>query len=119
MDQIVVELCRSAMEYYPERSQLRNMRIVRHTPKNDYYIYDIVVDFADGSERLAKEVPKRLSASALACDLASCSPHLRAWVRGGYLRLYECLVQLCAIRAPCSEDLRLPSNDRMFPHEVG
>jgi hypothetical protein len=38
MDQIVVELCRSAMEYYPERSQLRNMRIVRHTPKNDYYI---------------------------------------------------------------------------------
>lgn len=30
--------------------------MVVHTPKNDHYIYDIVIDFADGSERLAAKV---------------------------------------------------------------
>lgn len=90
MDQIVVELCRSAMEYYPERSQLRNMRIVRHTPKNDYYIYDIVVDFADGSERLAAKVyharkcglqEARSQAKAEADNLLGTSPTLGRWWR--------------------------------------
>lgn len=56
MDQIVAELRRSAPEHYPHRGELRNVRIVGHTPKNDHYIYDIVLDFADGSERLAAKV---------------------------------------------------------------
>jgi hypothetical protein len=56
MDQIVAELRRSATEHYPNRNELRNVRIVGHTPKNDHYIYDIVIDFADGSERLAAKV---------------------------------------------------------------
>jgi uncharacterized protein (UPF0335 family) len=56
MDQIVAELRRSAGRHYPERGELRNVRVVGHTPKNDHYIYDIVVDFADGSERLAAKV---------------------------------------------------------------
>lgn len=56
MDQIVAELRRSAIQYYPHHSDLRNVRVVGHTPKSDHYIYDIVVDFSDGSERVAAKV---------------------------------------------------------------
>jgi hypothetical protein len=56
MDQIVTELKRTGGQYYPERGELRAVRVVGHTPKNDHYIYDIVIDFADGSERLAAKV---------------------------------------------------------------
>lgn len=56
MDQIVSELKRSGSSFYPERGELRNVRVVGHTPKTDHYIYDIVMDFADGSERVAAKV---------------------------------------------------------------
>ena len=56
MDQIVSELKRSGNEHYSEHGELRNVRVVGHTPKNDHYIYDIVMDFAAGSERLAAKV---------------------------------------------------------------
>lgn len=56
MDHIVSELKRTGSNYYPGRGELRNVRVVGHTPKNDHYIYDIVIDFADGSERLAAKV---------------------------------------------------------------
>jgi hypothetical protein len=56
MDQIVSELRRGGSTYYPNRGELRNVRVVGHTPKSDHYIYDIVIDFADGSERLAAKV---------------------------------------------------------------
>jgi hypothetical protein len=56
MDQIMAELNSSAESHYPERGELRNVRIVGHTPKSDHYIYDIVIDFALGSERLAAKV---------------------------------------------------------------
>ncbi len=56
MDQIVSELKRAGASYYPGHSELRNVRMVGHTPKNDHYIYDIVIDFAGGSERLAAKV---------------------------------------------------------------
>ncbi|HET9698095.1 MAG TPA: hypothetical protein VFP40_14575 [Terriglobales bacterium] len=56
MDTIVSELKRVGAGYYPQRGELRNVRVVGHTPKNDHYIYDIVMDFADGSERLAAKV---------------------------------------------------------------
>jgi hypothetical protein len=56
MDQIVSELKRAGTEYYPDHGELRAVRVVGHTPKNDHYIYDIVIDFAEGSERLAAKV---------------------------------------------------------------
>lgn len=56
MDQIVLDLRRIAPEAYPHSAELRNVRVVGHTPKNDHYIYDIVIDFGDGSERLAAKV---------------------------------------------------------------
>ena len=56
MDQIVQELKRDGSSYYPRRGELRAVRVVGHTPKTDHYIYDIVIDFADGSERLAAKV---------------------------------------------------------------
>jgi len=72
MDQIVSELRQSGAAYYPEHVELRNVRVVGHTPKTDHYIYDIVMDFADGSERLAakayrsaKSGPQAAKASAL------------------------------------------------------
>lgn len=56
MDQIVAELRRSAPQYCPQYHELRNVRVVGHTPKSDHYTYDIVVDFADGSQRVAAKV---------------------------------------------------------------
>ena len=56
MDQVVSELKNSGQRYYPQHGELRNVRVVGHTPKNDHYIYDIVIDFANGSERLAAKV---------------------------------------------------------------
>jgi hypothetical protein len=56
MDQIVSELKRTGADYYVEQGELRNVRVVGHTPKTDHYIYDIVMDFAKGSQRLAAKV---------------------------------------------------------------
>ena len=56
MDQIVSELRRTAPGLYPAHNELRNVRVVGHTPKADHYIYDIVIDFADGSERAYAKV---------------------------------------------------------------
>ena len=56
MDLIVADLKKNGSAYYPQRGELRNVRVVGHTPKSDHYIYDIVVDFADGSDRLAAKV---------------------------------------------------------------
>lgn len=56
MDQIVNSLRQNGATYYPGHGELRNVRVVGHTPKSDHYIYDIVVDFAEQSERLAAKV---------------------------------------------------------------
>ncbi|HLK33689.1 MAG TPA: hypothetical protein VKT29_11405 [Terriglobales bacterium] len=56
MDQIVSELRANAGNYYPQRGTPRNVRVVGHTPKADHYIYDMVIDFADGGERVAAKV---------------------------------------------------------------
>jgi hypothetical protein len=55
-DQIVAELKNSGSQHYLGRQELRNVRIVGHTPKTDHYIYDIVFDFADGTQRLAAKI---------------------------------------------------------------
>lgn len=56
MDQVVANLRENATRYYPDHAELRNVRVVGHTPKTDHYIYDIVIDFTDGSERTAAKV---------------------------------------------------------------
>lgn len=56
MEQIVAELRTSAIKFYPRHTELRNVRVVGHTPKSDHFIYDIVIDFSDGSERVAAKV---------------------------------------------------------------
>ena len=53
VDQILADLRTEAPKLYPERGELRNVRLVGHTPKSQHYIYDIVIDFADGNERVA------------------------------------------------------------------
>lgn len=56
MDQIVSSLRENGATFYPQHGEVRNVRVVGHTPKSDHYIYDIVVDFGEGSERLAAKV---------------------------------------------------------------
>lgn len=56
IEQIVAELRTSAKDHYPKHSELRNVRVVGHTPKTNHYIYDMVIDFADGSERVAAKI---------------------------------------------------------------
>lgn len=56
MEQIVAELRVSAARFYPYRAELRNVRVVGHTPKTDHFIYDIVLDFNDGGERVTAKV---------------------------------------------------------------
>jgi len=56
LDQVIICLRETAPELYPERGELRNIRVVGHTPKNDHFIYDACADFAQGSERIAIKV---------------------------------------------------------------
>ena len=56
IEQISSELRRTARELYPNHGELKNVRLVGHTPKPEHYIYDIVIDFADGCERVAAKV---------------------------------------------------------------
>ncbi len=72
MEQIVAELRRCGSGYYPEQGELRNVRIVGHTPKNDHYIYDVVIEFANGSERLAAKVYR-----ATKCGTQAAKTHAR------------------------------------------
>jgi hypothetical protein len=71
MDQIVSELRHSGAAYYPEHSELRNVRVVGHTPKADHYIYDIVIDFADGNERLAAKAYRAAKPGALSAKTSA------------------------------------------------
>jgi len=56
IDQIQAELRNAALQLYPNSGQLRNLRIVGHTPKNDHFIYDICIDFANRGERVAAKI---------------------------------------------------------------
>ena len=42
----------SGSKYFPQHSEVKAVRVVGHTPKPDHYIYEIVVDFLDASERV-------------------------------------------------------------------
>lgn len=56
IDQIAVEIRNRGTQWYPERGEARAVRVVGHTPKSDHYIYELVVDFADGTERLSAKL---------------------------------------------------------------
>src|SRR5438132_14402208 len=56
IEQIVADLRQRAAGLYPNRGELRNIRVVGHTPKSDHFIYDLVADFANGAERMAVKV---------------------------------------------------------------
>lgn len=56
LDQVLLELRENAGRHYPEHGELRNLRVVGHTPKNDHFIYDACADFAQGSERIAIKI---------------------------------------------------------------
>ena len=56
LEQILVELRASAPEHYPDRGELKNLRVVGHTPKTDHFIYDVCLDFAQSGERVAIKV---------------------------------------------------------------
>ena len=56
IEQIVSELRANGGTYFPGNEAPRNVRVVGHTPKPDHYIYDLVVDFNDASERVAAKV---------------------------------------------------------------
>jgi hypothetical protein len=56
MEHISGELRTRGAEWFPELGEPRAVRIVGHTPKTDHYIYDLVVDFPEGCERLAAKL---------------------------------------------------------------
>ena len=53
IDQIAAEIRSRGSEWYPDRGEAKSVRVVGHTPRVDHYIYDLVLDFAGSSERLA------------------------------------------------------------------
>ena len=56
LDQILDDLRGQAVTHYPQRGEFKNLRVVGHTPKNDHFIYDVCMDFAAGSERVAIKI---------------------------------------------------------------
>lgn len=56
LDLIVSDLRSSGSKYFPQRSEVKAVRVVGHTPKPDHYIYEIVLDFPDGGERVNAKI---------------------------------------------------------------
>jgi hypothetical protein len=56
LDQIVGNLRSSGSSYFPQQSEVKAVRVVGHTPKPDHYIYEIVLDFEQGSERVNAKI---------------------------------------------------------------
>jgi hypothetical protein len=71
LEQILADLRKTALTHFPNRGELRNLRVVGHTPKNDHMIYDLCIDFVDGGERVAIKIYRA----------AKCGGHGRAIAR--------------------------------------
>ena len=56
LEQILDDLRGQAVKHYPQRGDFKNLRVVGHTPKIDHFIYDVCIDFAAGSERVAIKI---------------------------------------------------------------
>ncbi len=70
VDHILEALRRSGGQYFPERAELKAVRVVGHTPKPDHYTYEIVLDFAHGSERVNAKVYRASRTGAPTRELA-------------------------------------------------
>jgi Phosphotransferase enzyme family len=53
LEQILADLRSNAEKHYPKHGEVKNVRVVGHTPKNDHFIYDASIEFAENSERVA------------------------------------------------------------------
>jgi hypothetical protein len=56
LEQILDDLRNQAVTHYPQRGDFKSLRVVGHTPKSDHFIYDVCIDFAEGSERAAIKI---------------------------------------------------------------
>jgi len=63
LDQIVDDLRTSGSKYFPQYSDVKSVRVVGHTPKPEQYSYEVVVDFAEGSERVNAKLHRGKSGS--------------------------------------------------------
>lgn len=70
LDHIVNQLRSSGCGYFPQYSEVRSARVVGHTPKPDHYIYEIVLDFPDASERLNAKIYRGKPGQRAAQELA-------------------------------------------------
>lgn len=70
LDQIVDDLRSSGSKYFPQHSEAKTARVVGHTPKPDYYTYEIVLDFPDGSERVNAKLYRGKNGSGSPQELA-------------------------------------------------
>jgi hypothetical protein len=70
LDQIVDSLRNSGTDSFPDHSELKAVRVVGHTPKADHYTYEIVMDFAGGSERVSAKIYRAGKTSAPPRELA-------------------------------------------------
>jgi hypothetical protein len=58
LEQILTDLRKTTATHYPTHGELKNLRVVGHTPKPDHMIYDVCADFANTGERLAIKIYK-------------------------------------------------------------
>lgn len=56
LEQILADLRSNAEKHYPKHGEVKNVRVVGHTPKSDHFIYDASIEFAGASERVAIKV---------------------------------------------------------------
>ncbi len=56
LEQILADLRSNAEKHYPKHGEVKNVRVVGHTPKSDHFIYDASIEFAEASERVAIKV---------------------------------------------------------------
>ena len=56
LDQIIENLRSRGAAYFPGRGEVSAVRVVGHTPKPEHYTYEIVLDFANGSERVSAKL---------------------------------------------------------------
>ncbi|HLI62299.1 MAG TPA: hypothetical protein VKV05_02785 [Terriglobales bacterium] len=70
LDQIVEHLRTSGPRYFPEYAAVSSVRVVGRTPKPDYYTYEIVLDFPQGSERVNAKIYRGRSGPRTTKELA-------------------------------------------------
>ncbi len=70
LDHIVEQLRASGCSYFPQYAEVKSARVVGHTPKPDHYIYEIVLDFPDASERINAKIYRGRSGQRSPQELA-------------------------------------------------